>query len=121
MIVGSGCDILSIRRVESLLRYNKFLDKYFTGNEICMFNNQKNKKNYVKKIASNLCVKEAFFKSISHKFKKFSFKDIEVLRDKDGRPYLRLLNSLKEFINININVTISNERDYVISFIILEI
>ncbi|EIA28914.1 hypothetical protein SFBSU_002G23 [Candidatus Arthromitus sp. SFB-mouse-SU] len=44
MIVGSGCDILSIRRVESLLRYNKFLDKYFTGNEICMFNNQKNKK-----------------------------------------------------------------------------
>lgn len=121
MIIGIGCDILEINRVESLLEYKGFLNKYFTDNEIYMFNIQRNKKKYVNKIASNLCVKEAFFKSISssHKLKSFNFKDVEVLRDEDGRPYLNLLNDLKQLDN-KVSITISNERDYVVSFIILE-
>lgn len=122
MIIGSGCDILYIHRVESLVRHSNFLDKYFTNNEISMFTYyKKNNRNYVKKIASNICVKEAFFKSISHIISDFSFKDIEVLRDSEGRPYINLVNNLHQYLDgLNIYVTISNEKDIVISFVLLE-
>lgn len=121
LIVGSGCDILYIDRVKKLLSYKNFLNKYFTINEIEMFSSQKNINNYVKKVASNLCVKEAFFKSISHKIDKFSFKDIEVLRNDTGRPSINLVNEMEKFKDkINIHITISNESRCVISFVLLE-
>lgn len=121
MIVGTGCDVLYIERVNSLIGYNNFLDKYFTYSEINMFKAQQNNKNYVKKIASNLCVKEAFFKSISHITRNFRFKDVEILRDNSGRPYINLFNDLKlDLEGIKVHVTISNEKDIVISFVALE-
>ncbi len=121
MIKGIGCDVLYINRVESLIKYERFLYKFFTNSEINMFNREKIHKNYLKKIASNLCVKEAFFKSISHIVDKFNFKDVEVLRYNSGKPYINLINSLKVYEeDFNIHVSISNERDIVTSYVILE-
>lgn len=86
-----------------------------------MFNNYDNKKNYIKKIASNLCVKEAFFKSISSQIELYKFRDVEILRDSNGKPYINLYNELEKFNKIfNIHVTISNEKDIVTSFVVLE-
>ncbi len=86
-----------------------------------MFNIYNNKKNYIKKIASNLCVKEAFFKAISSEIKLYTFKDIEVLRNENGKPYINLYNDLERFNEIcNVHVTISNEKDIVTSFVVLE-
>lgn len=86
-----------------------------------MFNSCVNEKIYTKKIASNLCVKEAFFKCISNKIESFNFKDVEVLRDLNGRPYINLNNDLKKFNDLyKVHVTISNEIDIVTSFVVLE-
>lgn len=122
MIVGIGCDVLYIERINKLLKYENFLYKYFTGNEIKMFEeNSKNEKSYAKKISSNFSVKEAFYKCVSKEIKNFKFKDIEVLREKEGKPYIKLYNELKKFnIGYNVYVTISNEVNIVTSFVILE-
>lgn len=121
MVVGIGCDVLHIDRVERLLKYGKFLNKYFTINERNLFNeNIYNEKNYLKKIASNLCVKEAFFKAVSEEIDSFRFIDVEVIRDSNGKPYVNLYNNLKKFNNYKVHVTISNERNIVTSFIIVE-
>lgn len=119
MIIGIGCDVLHIDRVEKLVRYKNFLFKYFTENEINMFD--KNKKNYIKKVASNLSVKEAFFKAISKEMKGlFKFRDVEVLRRLDGSPYINLYNSLHKFSSsFDVHVTISNEANIVTSFVVL--
>ncbi len=86
-----------------------------------MFNSCLSEKIYIKKIASNLCVKEAFFKSISNKIKSFRFKDVEVLRDLQGKPYINLYNNLEELKDFNkFHVTISNEIDIVTSFVVVE-
>lgn len=122
MIIGIGCDVLHIERVYKLLSYKNFLVKYFTKNEINMFRqNIVNEKNYVKKIASNLCVKEALFKSISNEISLFKFSDVEVLRNCNGSPYINLHNDLRKFNEkYNIHVTISNEKNIVTSFVVLE-
>lgn len=122
MVIGIGCDVLKIERIKNLLKYEKFLYKHFTENEIDMFNdNLKNGKNYVKKISSNFSVKEAFYKCVSREIEIFKFKDIEILREKNGRPYIEFYNELKKFnIGYNVHVTISNEADIVTSFVILE-
>ncbi len=122
MIDRIGCDILNIDRVCKLLAYKKFLVKYFTVNEIKLFNLVKtNKENYIKKVASNLCVKEAFFKVVSNKINNFRFCDIEVLRDYQGKPYVDLYNELMYIKkHFNVHITISNERNTVVSFVILE-
>lgn len=122
MIEGIGCDVLHIDRVFKLLKYEKFLGKYFTEDEMKFFEKyENNKRNYLKKIASNLCVKEAFFKSISNKIKDFRFLDVEVLRNSEGKPHINLYNGL-EFIkkDFKIHVTISNERNIVSSFVVVE-
>lgn len=121
MIVGIGCDVLHIDRVEKLIKYRNFLNKYFTLSERDLFNKKiYNQKNYLKKIASNLCVKEAFFKAISTEINSFKFIDVEVMRDVNGKPYVNLYNNLEKFNNYKVHVTISNERNIVTSFIIVE-
>lgn len=122
MVIGIGCDVLNIDRIKKLLKYEKFLYKHFTESEIDMFNdNLKNEKNYVKKISSNFSVKEAFYKCVSKEIEVFKFKDIEILREENGRPYIKLYNELKKFnIGYNVHVTISNEVNIVTSFVILE-
>lgn len=81
----------------------------------------KSEKNFIKKIASNFSVKEAFFKAISGEIKSlFRFKDVEVLRNSDGSPYINLYNSLHKFRDdFDIHVTISNESNIVTSFVVL--
>ena len=122
MIEGIGCDILHIDRVCRLLKYESFLGKYFTQDEIKLFMKyENNEKNYFKKIASNLCVKESFFKAISSKIKDFRFCDVEVLRDLEGRPYISLYNKLDFLVrDFKVHVTITNERNVVSSFVIIE-
>lgn len=121
MIVGIGCDVLHIDRIEKLINYANFLDKYFTKDENLMFSKLNNKKIFLKKIASNFCVKEAFFKAISSKITSFNFLDVEILRDSQGKPYIKLYGSLHEFEEkCNLHVTISNERNIVTSFVVVE-
>ena len=122
MILGIGCDVLHIDRIIRLISYNNFLNKYFTEKEIKMFNvNIRNKKNYNKKIASNFCVKEAFFKAISSKIDSYSFSSVEILRDEFGKPYINLYGNLQEFNKeYNLHVSISNERNIVTSFVVVE-
>lgn len=122
MILGIGCDVLHIDRISKLIKYKLFLEKYFTEKEVDMFNKyKKNKKNYEKKIASNFCVKEAFFKALSSKIDSFKFSSVEVLRDDFGKPYINLYDNLYKFSETcNLHVTISNEENIVTSFVLIE-
>lgn len=122
MVVSIGCDVLHISRIEKLLKYRNFLNKYFTKNEINMFNEvSKNDRNYIKKISSNFSVKESIYKAISREIDLFKFTSVEVLRDFDGRPYVNLYGNLKKInTDYNLHVTISNEINIVTSFVVLE-
>lgn len=90
MIKGIGNDIIEIERIKKAISKPNFLNKYFTLNEVDMF---KKRNNRVETIAGNFTVKEAVSKVLGTGFNGFGLKDIEVLRNKKGQPYVILYNN----------------------------
>lgn len=114
MIRGIGNDIIEIDRVAKAIQNKRFISKYFSNKEIEMFNVRKNN---VETIAGNFAVKEAVSKVLGTGFRGINIKDIEVLRDEYGKPYVNLKNTaqiIKEDLKINsIHVSISHCKNYV--------
>ncbi|ONI41628.1 holo-[acyl-carrier-protein] synthase [Candidatus Epulonipiscium fishelsonii] len=118
MIKGIGTDIIEISRItQAIKRSPHFLKKVFTQQEI-----EQNPK--MQSLSGNFATKEALSKAFGTGFREFSFQDIEVLRDKLGKPYVNLYGNAKLLAqkqNItNINISISHCKDYAISFVIIE-
>lgn len=118
MVIGIGTDIIEIKRIKEAVTKNpRFIEKCFTVNEQEFFNN---KKNSFQSIAGTFAAKEAVSKALGTGFTIFELKDIEILRDKNGKPYVYLYNKAKETsdkLNISkIFVTISHSREYAVAY-----
>lgn len=123
MIFGTGIDLTKISRFEKLVDSSHFLEKFFNSVEI----------EYIKKrgagsaqtLAGRFAAREAFYKALGTGFKGFNSKDITVLNNSDGKPYIEpskkvsdKLNKLAD--NWNIHLSISHEKEYAIAQVILE-
>ena len=112
-----GIDIVSISRIEKSIE--KFGDK--AKNRFM----SKNEQNWAKKPASIAGIwasKEAFSKALGTGIgKEFSFLDIEILKDKKGKPIIHILNnSLKDKLkNKNFDVSITHDGGFAIAAIII--
>ncbi len=84
MIVGIGNDIIEIQRFEKLIEKESFLNRYFTEKEISA--GKKRSAFY----AANFSVKESVSKVFGTGIRGFGLKDIEVLRDESGKPFVNL-------------------------------
>ena len=124
-ILGIGVDIIQNNRIKSLLRNNKFIKRTFSKNEIKFSKRVKNKTNY---FAKRFVAKEAFVKSLGTGFRNnLNFKDIEILNDKNGKPYYSSSKKIKDFFKKRFKInrydlflSISDEKNYSIAFSILE-
>ena len=127
MILGNGIDLLKVSRVKKVLdKYGDlFLKKFFSDHEI-----KKNKKIIftANKLAKSFATKEAFVKALGTGFtKQISFKDISLKNEENGKPYIDLSNRVRKYLKeitpngykAIINVSISDEKDYVISNVII--
>lgn len=118
MIIGIGTDIIEISRVIKACEKQTFVDKNYTKaeQELILERNSRS--------ASNFAVKEAVSKVFGTGFRKFGTKDIEVLRDELGKPYVNLYGGAKELAKTlrikNIHVTISDTKEYVVAFAVGE-
>lgn len=90
MIFGIGIDILETKRLKRILSSPKgkvFLEAVFTEKE----KNYAYKKQRTESLATAFAAKEAVFKSLNlseSKIKKFDLRDIEILRNISGKPYV---------------------------------
>ena len=129
MILGTGIDLLKISRVQKIFdKYGEiFLKKVFSDYEI-----KTNKKIIFKvnRLAKSFATKEAFVKALGTGFtQKVSFKDISLKNKKNGRPFIDLSNRLQKYLKTKtpngykpiVNVSISDEEDYVISNVIISL
>ena len=125
-ILGNGVDIIENRRIKKAIKNKKFIDKIFANKEK-KFAKQKNanKTNY---FAKRFVAKEAFLKALGTGLSNgFSFKDITVLNDKKGKPYIESKKKIDLFIkkkfkvkNYKIYLSISDEMKYSIAYVILQ-
>lgn len=123
MGIRSGVDIVDKRRIESLIdnKRDLFYNRIFTKDEI-EYLNEKNHR--VPTVAGLFAAKEAVSKVIGSGIGKLSWKDIEILHEVSGRPYVNIGENLKSFMEPlginNIDISISNEEEYAMAIAIGE-
>ena len=114
--INCGTDIIEVCRIkESIERKgDNFLNKIYTEKEIEYCNSKNNMK--YQHFAARFAAKEAIFKAISNMLKdkyEITWKDVEILNDENGRPYVHFLNN-----NYNIkqiDISISHLKEYAIA------
>ncbi len=118
MILGIGNDIIEIERVKKACLKQTFFTRCFTEKE-----QQLIKDNYTR-AAGNFCVKESVAKAFGTGFTTFALKDIEVLRDEKGKPYVNLYGEAKKIYDNmggrNIYVSISNIKELASAVAVIE-
>ena len=125
MIIGIGTDIIDTRRIKNTInRYGeKFKKRCFSNNEITR---SENRFNTINSYAKRYAAKEACSKALGTGLAKGIFwKDVEVVNDKYGKPFIKLHNNALKRINkitkkdYNIEVSLSDEKNYAIANVII--
>ena len=124
MIFGIGTDIVDIKRIETITSLDKFASKILSHNEKEFYDSLTNQKQ-IKYISKQFAAKEAIAKAIRTGIRNdIHFKNIEVIRDKNGAPIFNALNRLEKIISdlgiTKTHVSLADERDYAIAIAILE-
>ena len=121
MISGIGTDIVQIARIKkAIINTQSFKEKAFTKNEIEYFDLKKD--NY-ETIAGTFAAKEAISKALGTGFRGFGLRDIEINRNKLGKPIACLSDKILEKFSLEdyyIHISISHTSDEAIAFAILE-
>lgn len=112
-----GTDIIEVSRIEKLIKEkgDKFLNKIYTKNEIdyCESKGPNKYQHY----AGRFAAKEAVFKVIESNrsnnddFGLLIFKDIQILNNDDGSPYV-ILPSFNPNLFDRIYISISHIKEY---------
>ena len=90
MIIGIGTDLIEKERVKKACEKDAFLSYVYTAAEIVLIKKKKDS------AAGNWCVKEAVAKAMGTGFSGIKIKEIEVLRDGMGKPYVKLYGKALE-------------------------
>lgn len=119
MIKGVGCDITKIERIEKLMLNTLFTRKVFTSAEQAYVSTKS-----IQSAAGLWAAKEAVSKALGTGFVGFSMRDIEILHDENGKPYVELHEGaqkrFEELCGKQLHVSISHESDTAIAFAIVE-
>jgi holo-[acyl-carrier protein] synthase len=124
MIVGSGIDLAEIGRIkQSIERYgSRFLDRIFTPAEqaYCL-----RKRNSAESFAARFAAKEAGAKALGTGISQgVSWLEIEVVRERGGRPTLRLYGRAARFAErlgaAHIALSITHTADLAMASVVLE-
>ncbi len=123
-ILGIGVDIVKNKRIQTLIRNRNFIKRTF-GNKELKFSKEKiNKTNY---FAKRFAAKEAFSKSFGTGIRgDLSFKDIEILNDKMGKPFFYKSKKIDQIMKkkfktkkYDLLLSLSDEKDHSVAFSIL--
>ena len=124
-ILGNGVDIVDNTRIKNAIKNKFFVSRIFTVNEIKKSKNLNNKANY---FAKRFAAKEAFSKALGTGISKgLSFKDIEILNNKRGKPILNVNGKSKKIVKKLIKkrfktfVSLSDEKSHAIASVIISI
>lgn len=120
-MIKVGTDILKIKKVKNMIDSNsKGFISLFSENELSLANNCGDKVNF---LASRFACKEAIFKCLDIKMDIKYLKEIETLKNENGRPVVNLNGNIKkicENLKIkDIDISISYEDEYVVVFALI--
>ena len=124
MIIGTGLDIIEIKRIKnSIEKYTpNFEQRVFSPGEINYCQSQGDP---AKHFAARFAVKEAVSKCLGTGISEtLGFKDMEVVHEKSGKPVLKMTGKGQELFKKlklkTIHISISHDRTHAIAHAIAE-
>ena len=118
MLTGVGCDLIEIERIKKACEKEAFLLRIYTERELLQADGK------ASVLAGTFAVKEAVAKVFGTGFRSFMPKDVEVLRNELGKPYVILHGNAKLLADEkhirNIEVSISNTNEHAMAFAVGE-
>ena len=128
MIYGIGTDILQISRVEAALARHgdRFAEKVLGPEELEKYRRRKAKVPVrgLRFLATRFAAKEAFSKAIGLGMRMpMTWRAMQTLNAPSGKPVVVANGALKEFMEQNglsAQVSITDEADYAVAFVIVE-
>ena len=131
MIIGIGTDILNLGRLQKIInKYDqKFIDRIYGKNEIQFSKNKLN--NSINYFGKRFSAKEATWKALSPtRGEGLFFREIEILNDINGKPYLFFSGKTKIYIEkkeknfkakLKFDISLSDETPFVIAFVVISL
>ena len=101
-IIGTGVDITEVRRLRQAVEKwgDGFLKRVFTEKEL---ENAKTRGSLYQHLAGRFAAKEAVFKALGDA--QLNWKDVQILNDKQGRPYCKILNGRAKKLDVYISIS----------------
>ncbi|MGI5069013.1 holo-ACP synthase [Treponema denticola] len=122
MILGLGIDIVEVSRLEKWLNDKKLLERFFYKEELEYVLSKRD--GAAPSLAVRFAAKEAFGKALGTGLAGIELKDIAVVNDKTGRPFLKLfgtaLQALKEKGGASIHLSLTHEKTTAAAVVIIE-
>ncbi|MDR1400843.1 MAG: holo-ACP synthase [Endomicrobium sp.] len=112
MKINVGVDIEEVERFAEYIKDKKYLKRIFSDEEISY---SIARKNPLQHLAASFAAKEAVWKALSSKNRKFAITDISIKRSKTGRPHVYIKNKRCK----KIDISLSHTSKYVIAFAIV--
>lgn len=123
MIYGVGTDIVEIARVKRVIdKSERFLERFYSEKEQELIAGRKRR---VETAAMNFAGKEAVAKAFRTGFTKgVAMEEIQILRDKDGAPVVKLLGRTKAFAKERgieaIHISLSDTKELAMAYVVAE-
>lgn len=110
-----GVDIIEIARIAQAAQNRRFLERVFTPAELerCL-----SRKQPWEELAGRWAAKEAVVKCLGQRV---NWKDIEILNEPSGKPYVQLYGRAQELANgRRVIISISHCKEYAVATALLE-
>lgn len=122
MIIGIGCDIIEIQRIEKAVARDAFVQKVFSAQETA-YCRSRGKQQYAS-FAARFAAKEAVLKALGTGFRGGSLTDIEVCNDELGKPVIVLsgfYGALAEKKGVkNCQLSLSHCNETAVAYVVME-
>lgn len=128
MIYGIGTDIVQIKRIEeTLVRTPRFAEKILGADELIEYQQRQNSISALRGLqylSNRFAAKEAFGKAMRIGMRApISWHTLQIMNDSNGAPMIVTSGDLALHMQQNqlqVNVSISDESDYAIAFVVIE-
>lgn len=129
MILGTGVDILDIRRVKKAYDKfgSKFADRILSHYEREKFDNLDSQTLKINFLAKRFAGKEAVLKAAGIGFRNVSWHAISITNDDKGKPSVMISQSLQNILlkrfadtGLAVHISLSDEKEYCVAFAVLE-
>lgn len=118
MIIQTGVDAVEIRRVAKSIQKTGFLERFFSEEEREYFSH---KKNAPQTVAGHFAAKEAFSKAMGTGISGFELREVGVIHDHRGKPFLSLTGAAAELgegwsFSLSITHTVTTATAFVVAW-----